>query len=216
MSTFAISPSLLNSSLVKRNTTQEDMQYLTGEKKGKGPSQKRPPLKRFNRKYQKSPDRAVSWMRRRRLGSKSISMPAEICDLFTEGERASLNIIANVVKERGACDWPLDKIAAIAGVCRRTVQNAIAKAREAELLSVQLRPIPGRKNLPNVIRIVNELWHSWLKRVRSSFHLAIGCKTMHPTGEQIYNRTTLSEKSASLASVENSFDGLMRGKKPDD
>ncbi len=216
MSTFAISSSLLNSALVKRQTTTEDVQYLTGEKTGKGPTKKRSPLKRFYRKYQKSPDRAASWMRRRRLGSKSIAMPSEICDLFTEGERASLNIIANVIREHGTCEWPLDKIAAIAGVCRRTVQNAIVAAREAGLLSIQLRPVRGRKNLPNVIKIVNDRWLSWLKRIRSSFHLAIGCKTMHPTGEQIYNRTQISEKSAPLASVEIAVDGLMKGKKPDD
>ena len=216
MSTFAISPSLLNSSLVKRQTTYEDVQYLTGQKTGRGPTKKRCQTKRFTRRYQKSPDKAASWMRRRRLGSKSIAMPNEICELFTEGERASLNIIANVIREHGACDWPLDKIAAIAGVCRRTVQNAIASARDAGLLNVQLRPVRGRKNLPNVIRIVNDRWISWLKRVRSSFHLAIGCKTMHPTGEQIYNRTQISEKSAPLASFEIAVDGLMKGKKPDD
>ena len=216
MSTFAISSSLINSPLVKRATTHEDKQYLTGEKTGKGPTKKHPPLRHFNRKYQKSPDREVSWKRRRKLASKSIALPTEICDLFTEGERATLNIIANVVKENKTCDWSLDKIAAIAGVCRRTVQNAISKARDAGLVSVQLRPVRGRKNLTNVIRIVNELWQSWLKRVRSSFNLAIGCKMMHPTGENIYNRSNIIKESVPFSTTEALFDGLMSGKKPDD
>lgn len=216
MSTFAISDSLLNSSLVKRQTRHEDIQYLNGEKTGRGPTKKCHQNRRFSRRYQKSPDKAASWIRRRRLGSKSIAIPSEFCELFTEGERASLNIIANVIKEHGICDWPLDKIAAIAGVCRRTVQNAIAAARDAGLFNVQLRPVPGRKNLPNVIRIVNERWISWLKRVRSSFHLAIGCKTMHPTGEKIYNRTTAIKESVPLLSTATLFEGLLSGKRPDD
>ena len=112
-------------------------------------------------------------------------MPQEICDLFTEGQRAALNIIANVVREYGECDWPIDKVAAIAGVCRRTVQYAIHTARNAGLLTVQQRPRRGRKNLTNIIRISNGRWKSWIRNSRSSFRLAIGCKFPHPTGEYI-------------------------------
>lgn len=144
MSTFDVSASLLNSALLQRSSNVDDEEWESGIKKGRGPKQKCRRFRRFPpRKYQRSPDRAQSWMRRRRIGAKSVSMPSEICDLFSEGERSALNIIANVVREHGRCEWPLDKIAAIAGVCRCTVQNAVTKAKDACLIRVQLRPVPG-------------------------------------------------------------------------
>jgi len=48
---------------------------------------------------------------------------------FTEGERAVLCVVGTEVKRHGICDWPIDKIAAIAGVGRTTVQNALHTAR---------------------------------------------------------------------------------------
>lgn len=217
MNTFAISSSLLNSKLVNRAGTTEDHNWEIGLKKGKASSNQYPVIKnRFSRKYQRSPDRNRSWQRKRRIGSKSISMPPEISELFTEGERAALNILANVVKENSICEWPIDKIAAIAGVCRRTVQNAISSAKAAGLITVQIRPVRGRKNLTNLIRIVSKSWKSWLRRSASSFRLAIGCKTLHPTGEIFSSISKANAEIATSVPLATSRDGLMRGKKPDD
>lgn len=212
MKRFTTSSSLLNSPLVRRASTEDDQKWLTGERSGSGPTLKRSKSKRFVRKYQSSPDRAASWMRKRRLGAKSITLPGDICDLFSEAERAAINIIANVVKENVFCDWPIDKIAAIAGVCRRTVQNAVAKARSAKLITVQLRPVNGRKNLPNIIRIVCNTWLSWLKRVRSSFNLAIGCKTVHPTGEDRYTGVSFKPNPLVWPSNDSSLNCLTKKK----
>jgi hypothetical protein len=107
-------------------------------------------------------------------------LPPRIRALFTEGERAVMMVIAACVKAAGACEWPLDKIAAIAGVCRSTAQTAVRKASSAGVLSSRLRPVAGRKNLPNVIRIAAADWLAWLKRGPGAVKL-IGFKIFHPT-----------------------------------
>ncbi len=216
MTAFKASSALLNTPLMRRQTTERDLQFETGELMGRGPSVLISCANRFKRKYQRSPDRAASWLRRRRLGSKSIALPQECCELFTEGQRAVLNIIGNCVKQFGCCDWPLDKIAALAGVCRRTVQNTIKAAEECVLLKVQARPRLGRKNLNNVIRIVSSTWLGWLKRVKSSFHLSIGCKTMHPTSEKISNIPNQFSIPSTLMGADSTQEGLWKGKRPDD
>src|SRR5882724_7647373 len=113
------------------------------------------------RRPQRSPDRAKSRERRRVLGG-SPAMPPNIRCHFTEGERAVLAIVAGEVKRQGLCDLPLDKIAALAGVGRTTAQNALAWASRLCLISMQHRPMRGRKSLTNVVRIVAPSWLTWL------------------------------------------------------
>src|SRR5262245_31152744 len=110
-----------------------------------------------------SSDRKASRDRRRTLGSSS-SMPPAARAQFAEGQRAALAIVGGEVKHHGACDLPYDKIAALAGVCRTTVQTTIHEARRLSLINDLERPLPGRKNLTNVIRIVSREWLSWLTR----------------------------------------------------
>lgn len=75
------------------------------------------------RRPQRSPDRARSIERRRKWAASS-SMPPPIRGSYTEAERAVLAVIASELKRQGVCDWPLDMIAATAGVSRSTVQKA--------------------------------------------------------------------------------------------
>jgi hypothetical protein len=55
--------------------------------------------------------------------------------------------------------------AAMARVCRTTVQNAIREAVKRGHITVERRPVNGRKNLTNLIRIASsqcrlpEVWH---------------------------------------------------------
>ena len=53
---------------------------------------------------------------------------------FTPGELAGLSVIAAEVRRNGKCEWHADKIAAHAGICRRTVQRAVAHAVEMGFL----------------------------------------------------------------------------------
>lgn len=115
------------------------------------------------RQHPRSPDRKASRDRRRTLGSSS-SMPPALRALFPEGQRSVLAIVAGEVKHHGACDLPYDKIAALAGVCRTTVQTTMHEARRLGLINVLERPRTGRKSLTNVIRIASCEWLIWLAR----------------------------------------------------
>ena len=67
-------------------------------------------------------------------------------------------------------------------------------------MTVEERRREGRRNLPNVVRIVSKEWTSWLARGgRSSRPTAeplIGCKKMRPTDSRYKNqRSRTSEPS---------------------
>jgi hypothetical protein len=128
------------------------------------------------RRPQRSPDKEASLRRRREL-SRSSPMPRHLASRYTEGQCAALAIIGGEVKARGVCDLPLDKIAALAGVCRTTVRNAINEARRLGMVRVTSRPRPGQKNLTNLIEIVSPEWRTWLKRGPTA-HRPTGCKTV--------------------------------------
>jgi hypothetical protein len=110
----------------------------------------------------RSPDRARS-IRRRRAVAASGAVPAKIAASFTLGELAALSIIAGEVKRRGRCDLPIDALAAMAGVCRRTAQNAIRQAERLGLLTVHARPRPGQKSETNIIEVICPQWRAWLR-----------------------------------------------------
>jgi hypothetical protein len=115
------------------------------------------------RKPQRSPDRKASRERRRILGGSN-DMPPNVRKDYTEGERAVLTIIAGEVKHHGVCDLPIDKIAALAGCCRTTVQNALHAARRNGHLKITDRPQRHRKNLPNLVEIISREWRAWIRR----------------------------------------------------
>lgn len=126
------------------------------------------------RKPQRSPDRKASRERQRMLGGAG-HLPPQVRQHYTQGERAVLYVIATEVKRSGVCDWPLGKIAAMAGVCRTTAQNAMREAQRHAHIIVEQRPVPGRKNLTNVVKIISREWSAWIKRG------PIGFKTFDPT-----------------------------------
>jgi hypothetical protein len=74
--------------------------------------------------------------------------------------------VGDEVLARGFCDLHIDAIAARAGVCRTTTQNALRMARMLGMITVQERRRRGQKSLTNIIRIVSAEWQSWLRRGR--------------------------------------------------
>jgi hypothetical protein len=98
---------------------------------------------------------------------------------------AVLRIIGDEVRQHGHCDRCVDELAARAGVCRRMVQNALREAARLGLVTVEERRREGRRNLPNVVRIVSKEWTTWLARGgrsrRSPVAPVIGCKKLRPT-----------------------------------
>src|SRR3982751_919942 len=139
------------------------------------------------RRLQRAPQRPVAIARRRHLAASGPMPPALACK-FTVSELAVLRIVGDEVRQHGHCDRCVDEMAARAGVCRSLVKNAIRTAARLGLLTVEERRREGRRNLPNVIRIVAKEWTSWLARggqaSRPSAAPLIGCKKMRPTDKQ--------------------------------
>src|SRR3954467_7731592 len=136
------------------------------------------------RRPQRAPQRPVAIARRRHLAASGPMPPALACK-FTVSELAVLRIVGDEVRLHGCCDRCVDEIAARAGVCRRMVQNALREAARLGLLTIEERRREGRRNLPNVVRIISKEWTMWLARGgRSSRRAAeplVGCKNMRPT-----------------------------------
>ncbi|MCK0207517.1 hypothetical protein MWN33_05660 [Starkeya koreensis] len=150
-------------------------------------------LSRFTpRRRQASPGREASRRRRRGL-ARSAPMPATLASFFTESEGAVLAIVAGEVKHHGTCELPIDQIAALAGVCRTSVQNALHEARRLGLIRITHRPQCGRKHLPNVVEIVSPEWRAWLKR-GPTVHRPIGSKT----SAQVKNLSTTKNTEKTL------------------
>lgn len=109
------------------------------------------------------PQRKAARERRRMLGGSGV-LPANLRHHYTLGQMSVLCIMAGEVKHHGVCDLPNDKIAALAGVCRTTVQTTMHEARRLGHITITPRPQPGRKSLPNVVEIISREWLTWIKR----------------------------------------------------
>src|SRR4051812_2228915 len=117
------------------------------------------------RRLQRASKRPIAIARRRHLAASGPMPPALACK-FTVSELAVLRIIGDEVRQHGHCARCIDELAARAGVCRRLVQNAVREAARLGLLTIEERRREGRRNLPNVIRIVSKEWTTWLARGR--------------------------------------------------
>ena len=139
-----------------------------------------------------SPNRAASRDRRRGLALVG-AMPHALAARFTEGERAVLTIVAAEVKAKGACELPLEAIAARAGVCVTLARGAIRLAAAGGLALVIERRRHGRSNLSNIVRIVSREWLAWIWRRGG------GCRKVNPTDNKGLNpqKNTTSTKRSS-------------------
>jgi hypothetical protein len=109
------------------------------------------------------PQRKAARERRRVLGGSAVLPPNLRCH-YTLGQMAVLAIVAGECKHHGICDLPIDKIAALAGCCRTTVQTTLHEARRLFQLRITERPQWGRKSLTNVVEIISLEWLSWIRR----------------------------------------------------
>lgn len=153
------------------------------------------------RQRQRSPNRKASRDRRRMLGGSS-ALPDNLRHHYTEGQRSVLCVVAGEVKRCGVCDFPIDKIAALAGVCRTTVQTTLHEARRLGHIKITERPQPGRKNLSNLIEIISPEWRTWIRR-GPSVARRIGSnsvKLVNPTkNTDLRKRVAEEEKRAELS-----------------
>jgi hypothetical protein len=110
----------------------------------------------------RSPDKQASLERRRRQAASG-AMPPALAARFTTGELAALTVIARQCQRGGACSLPIDALAALAGVSRTTVQNALRAAKALGLIFARERRRPGLPSLTNVLRVISPEWAAWLK-----------------------------------------------------
>ena len=142
----------------------------------------------------KSPDRAQS-MARRRSVAMSGAVPSPLACKFTMGELAVLSLIAQQIQRRGVCDWPMDRLAACAGVCRTTARNALREAEAQELITVEERRRSYTRSDTNIVRIISWEWRSWLR-------LGGGCKKTPTTNNHFYSH---SSKKLFISNTADSF-----------
>ena len=105
-------------------------------------------------------------MERRRRWAASGRLPPGIAARFTLAEQAVLSLVAAETARRKDCRLSIENMAAVAGVCRSTVKNAIREARQLGLLTVEERQITGFRNDTNVIRIISPDWLAWIRLAR--------------------------------------------------
>jgi hypothetical protein len=105
-------------------------------------------------------------MERRRRWAASGRMPQAIVARFTLAEQAVLSLVAAEVARRKDCRLSIENMAAVTGVCRSTVKNAIREAARLGLLTVEERQITGFRNDTNVLRIISPEWLAWLRLTR--------------------------------------------------
>jgi len=99
---------------------------------------------------------------------KSIKVEGSETSRLTTAGIAVLTVIAGEHKRRGLCDLSLKEIADRARTCRKTVKRVLKVAAILRLISIELRPVNGRKHLTSVIRIVSATWRRWLLRARGA------------------------------------------------
>jgi len=145
---------------------------------GLSPASKGPPRVAARRR-QRSPDRQASIERRRRLVASG-PLPPPLAARFTWGEQAVMRIIGDECRAHGCCFLHIDTIAARAGVCRSTVQNALREAQGrgevpgVPIISVQERRRAGERSLTNIIRVVSTEWSTWLRKGPSRAAMGVG------------------------------------------
>lgn len=165
-----ISSALLNSRLVKARPSNPEL--VAGFASGEIASQPARPLvdkamRRFQGRFarprpQRSPDREKSIHRRRTLAA-TWPMPPVMAGMLTTSQVAYARIVADEVHRNGGCRLTLDEIAARGGMCRKTAKRAQDRLAELEWITVEQRPVPGRKHLSNMVRIVSGEWCTWIK-----------------------------------------------------
>src|SRR5215208_7689996 len=129
-------------------------------------------------------------MARRRSWAAAGRLPPQIASRFTLAEQAVLAVVALEVVKRGSCRLAIDHIAALAGVGRSSVKNALREAHGLGLVRIEERRLTGFRNDTNVVTILSAEWTSWL-RLRRGGGGGGGVKTVTGT-------TTSPDRSARL------------------
>jgi hypothetical protein len=123
------------------------------------------PQKAVHRRLGSRPRTDASMERRRRWASSG-AMPPQLQARFTLAESAVLAVVAAEVGKKGACTLTIGHIAALAGVSKQTVRNALHEAVALGFVRVEERRLTAWRNAPNRVTIVSREWQTWLRMRR--------------------------------------------------
>ena len=101
---------------------------------------------------------------RRRRQAASGALPPELAAELTQGEQAVLAVVGREAARAGRCDWPVARIAALAGVGRSTTKLALRIAQRLGMLRITERRQTAARSLPNLLTITGKSWLRWLRR----------------------------------------------------
>ena len=159
--------------------TEEEAEALSGliEARKVRPAPAAAPPRRSVGARPRTPDSLA----RRRRWAASGALPPQLAARFTLAEVAVLAVVAGQVSRHGRCTLTLDHIAALAGVSRTSVRNALREARAVGVLTVEERRLTAWRSAPNVIRIICPGWKAWQAR-------GGGRKSASPTNTKDQNK----------------------------
>ncbi len=145
------------------------------------------------RKHVGSRPRSPESLERRRRWTASGLMPPQLAAQFTMGEVAALAVVAAEASKRGACKLTLGHIAALAGVCRSTVRNAVRQAVALGLMRSEEWRLSAWRNAPNTVTVISPEWLAWLRLGQR--HRG-GVKSVWPTPTNVQNWTKTNPAKA--------------------
>src|SRR4051812_4744748 len=122
------------------------------------PAAQKPVQRRFG-----SRPRSPASTERRRRWAASGALPPALASRFTTAENAVLAVIAAEHVKAGRCTLTIDHIAALAGVGRTSVKNALREAQHQGLARIEERRVSTWRNAPNVVTITAPEWLAWLR-----------------------------------------------------
>jgi hypothetical protein len=135
------------------------------------PASQRPAQRRVG-----SRPRSGASMERRRRWAASGLLPPALAARFTLAETAVLAVIAAEALRHGRCTLVIEHIAALAGVGRTTVKNALREAQRQGLVRIEERRLSAWRNAPNVVTVTSAEWSAWLRLRRKG----VGSKACPP------------------------------------
>ena len=163
---MALAPRIWADCLAGRLTDDEAEALVTlaqgGAPEGPAPALRRPVVRVPKRPAPRSPDREKSIHRRRRVAASG-AMPPALAAHFTQGQVATLAVVAGEVRKSGSCLLAVDAIAARAGVSRRTAQVALRTAERLGLLSITERRLSAYRCQTNRVTVISREWLAWLR-----------------------------------------------------
>lgn len=125
------------------------------------------------KRRQRAPERIVL-IERRRASAAAGWLPPALAARFTVSEQSVLAVVVREIVTRGACELAIDAVAALAGVSRRMVQQALRLAHDTGLLLVEERRRHGDRNRTNRITMLSRELAAWAQRRGG------GCRTVRP------------------------------------